>query len=80
MVCNNALMDDQLEAMFTKTDEEMQRIERRIECLIERTNHKCKRCTRFFSKEAALKQQHHCEPSIKKEKCPHYNKSVALIT
>ena len=31
-------------------------------------------CT-FFSNEAALKQ-HHCEPQIKKEKCPHFSKTI----
>ena len=35
----------------------------------------CKRCTRFFSNEAALKQLH-CEPKIKKEKCPHCSKAI----
>ena len=41
----------------------------------ERTKHKCRRCTRFFSNEAALKQ-HHCEPQIKREKCPHCSKTI----
>ena len=67
MVCNNALTDDQLEAIFTATDEEMRQTEQPMECLLERIIHKCKRCKRLFSNEAALKQ-HHCEPPIKKEK------------
>ena len=75
MGCNNTLTDDKLEAMFTATDEEMRQIEQSIECLIEGTKCKCKRCTRFFSKEAALKQ-HHCEPAVKKEKCPHCGKTI----
>ena len=75
MRCNKILTDDQLEAMFTTTDEEMRQIEQPMECLIERTKHKCRRCTRFFSNEAALKQ-HNCEPQIKKEKCPHCNKTI----
>ena len=54
------LNDDQLEAMFTATDEEMWQIEQPLECFIERTKHKCKRCTRFFWNEATLKQ-HQCE-------------------
>ena len=61
--------------MFTPADEEMQQIEQPMECLIERTNHKCKRYTRFFSNKAALKQ-HHCGPPIKKENCPHGSKTI----
>ena len=75
MGCNNSLTDYQLEAMSTATDEEMQQIEQPMECLIERTKHKCRRCTIFFSNETVLKQ-HHCEPPIKKEKCPHYCKTI----
>ena len=75
MGCNKNLTDDQLENMFIATDEEMRQIEQPVKCLIERTKHKCKRCTRFFSNEAALKQ-HHCEPQIKKEKCPHCSKTI----
>ena len=67
MHCNKNLTDDQLEATFTATDEEMRQIEQPIECLIKRTNHKRKSCTRFFSNESALKQ-HHREPRIKPEK------------
>ena len=76
--CNNALTDAQFESMFTTTNEEMQQTEQPMECLIERTNHKCKRCTRFFSNEAALKQ-HHCEPPIKKEKCPYRSKIINRV-
>ena len=61
--------------MFTTTDEEMQQIEQPMGCLIERTNHKWKRRKRFFSSKAALKQ-HHCEPPIKNEKCPHCSKTI----
>ena len=75
MGCNKNLTDDQLEAMFRVTDEEMLQTEQPVECLIERTKHKCKRCTRFFSNKAALKQ-HHCEPQIKKQKCPHCSKTI----
>ena len=46
-----------------------------MECLLERTKDKCKRCTRFFSNKAALKQ-HHCKPLIKKEKFPHCVKII----
>ena len=67
MHCNKNLTDNQLEATFTATDEEMRQIEQPIECLIKRTNHKRKSCTRFFSNESALKQ-HHCEPRIKPKK------------
>ena len=73
--CTNALTDDQLEAMFTVTDQEVREIEQLMGCLIEKTNHKCKRCTRFFSNETALKQ-HHCEPTIKNEKWSHYCKAI----
>ena len=61
--------------MFTATDEEMQQIEQPMECLIERTKHKRKRFTRFFSNDTALKL-HHCEPPIKNEKCPHCGKTI----
>ena len=61
--------------MFTATDEDMQQIEQQMECLIERTKHKCKRCSRFFSNESVLKQ-HHCELPIKKRKCPHCGKTI----
>ena len=78
--CNNTLADDQLEVMFTATDEEMRQIEQPMECLIERTKHKCKRHIRFFSNEAALKQ-HHCEPPINKRNASTVVKpSIALIT
>ena len=50
MGCNKNLTKDQLEAMFTATDEEIQKIEQSMECLMERTKHKCKSCTRFFPK------------------------------
>ena len=75
MGCNNALTDDQPEDMFTTTDEERQQTEQPIECLIEKPINQCKRCTRFFSNQAALKQ-HHCEPPFKKEKLPHCSKTI----
>ena len=78
MVCNNTLTDAQLEAMFVTTDKEMRHIKQRMECLIERTRHKCKRCTKFFSNEAGLRQ-HHCEPPIKKGKCPHCGKAINRV-
>ena len=61
--------------LLTVTNEEIQQIEQPMECLTERLKHKCKRCTRFFSNEAALKQ-HGCEPPIKKKKWPHYGKTI----
>ena len=75
MGCNKNLTDDQLEAMFIETDEEMQQTEQPMECLIERTKHKCKMCTRFFSNKTALKQ-HQCERQIEKNKCPHCSKTL----
>ena len=75
MACHNTLTDDQLEAMFTGTDEEIRQTEQTTKCLIERTKHKCKRCTKIFSNKAALKQ-HHSEPPIKKEKCPYCSKAI----
>ena len=78
MGCNKNLTDNQLEAMFTATDGEMRQIEQPMESLIEGTKHKCKRCTRFFSNDAALRQ-HHCESQIKKEKCPHCNKTINRV-
>ena len=75
MRCNKNLTNDQLKAMFTATDEEMRQTEQLMECLIERTKRNCRRCTRFFSTEAAFKQ-HNCEPQIKKEKCPYCSKII----
>ena len=75
MGCNKNLIDDQLEVMFTVTDDEMHQIEQPMECLIERTKRKCRKCTRCFSNEATLKQ-HQCEPQIKKEKCPRCSKTI----
>ena len=72
---NKNLTDDQLEAIFTATDEEMRQIAQPLECFIERSKHKCKRCTRFLSNEAVLKQ-HQRELQIKKEKCPHCSKTI----
>ena len=60
--------------MLTLTDELWQ-IQQPMECLIKRTNHNCKMCTRFFSNKATMKQ-HHCEPPIKKEKCSHCSKTI----
>ena len=75
MHCNKNLTDDQLETMFTETDEEMRQIEQAMECLIKRTNHKRKRCARVFPNKATL-NQHHCKPRIKQEKCPHFGKNI----
>ena len=75
MGCNSTLTDDPLEAMFMATDKEIRQIQQPMECLIERTQYKCKRCTRFFSNDAALKQ-HHCKSPIKKEKCSICGKTI----
>ena len=75
MDCNSTLNESQLEAMFATTDEEMRQIEQPMDCRIERTQRKYKKCARFFSKEAALKE-HQCEPPIKTEKSPHYGKAI----
>ena len=40
MGCNENLSGDQLEAMFTATDEDMRQIDQPMECFIERTKHK----------------------------------------
>ena len=48
MHCNNNLIDDQLEAMFTATDKVMRHIEQQMERLIERTKDKYKRCNQIF--------------------------------
>ena len=52
------------------------RLSKPMEYFIQRTKHKCKRCTRFFSNEAAL-NQYHCEPPIKNGKFPHYSKTIS---
>ena len=61
--------------MLATTDQETWQIEQPMACLIERAQHKCKRCTNFFSNLAALKP-HHCESPIKKEKCPDCGKAI----
>ena len=78
MGCNKNLPDEQLEDMIIVTYEEMRQIKQPIECLIERTKYKCKRCTTFFANEAELKQ-HHCEPQIKNEKCLHCSKTINRV-
>ena len=55
--------------MFTVTDE-VRQIEQPMERLIEKTNHKCKKCTRYN------KKQHHCEPPIKNKKYPYISKTI----
>ena len=71
MDCNNTLTNAELKVMLVVTEEEIQQ---QMECPIERTQHKCRKCA-TFSNEAALKQ-HHCEPLIKKEKWPHCGKAI----
>ena len=61
--------------MFTATDKEMGHIEQPMEYLIERTNYKCKKCTKFFSNDVAVKQ-HQFESRIKMEKCLHCSKTI----
>ena len=75
MVCNKNLTDDQLEAMFKATDQEMQQVEQPMEHLIEKIKQKFKRCTRFFLNKTVLKQ-HHCETQIRNKKCPHCSKTI----
>ena len=75
---NKNLTDDQLKAMFTATGEEMMHIEKPMECLTESTKHKCKRCSRFLSNKAALKQ-HHCKSQIKMGQGPHCSKTINRI-
>ena len=58
MDCNNTLVDTELGAIFPATNKEMRQIEQPMECPVERTQHKCKKCARFFSDEGALKQYH----------------------
>ena len=69
MDCNKTLTNTQFKAMFATADNEMRLIKQPMECPIDRTKHKCKKCARFFSNKAALKQ-HPFKPPIKKEKCP----------
>ena len=73
MGCNKNLTDNQLQAMFTATNEEMWELEQPIKCLTERT-----KCTRIFSNKAAL-NQHHCELQMKNEKCPHCSKTINRV-
>ena len=68
MDSNKTLTNAQFKAMFATIDDEMKQIEQLMECPIERTKRKCKKCPRFFSNEATLKH-HHFEPPMKKEKC-----------
>ena len=80
MNCNNTLTDDELEDMFPPTDKEMQKIEQPMECPIERTQHKRRKCSRFFSNQAALKQHTANLPS-KRTNAPAVAKSsIVLLT
>ena len=71
MGCNKNLTDDQFEAMFTATDEEMGRLSTQWNVWLKEPNSN----ETVFSNEAALKQ-HHCERQIKKEKSPHCRKTI----
>ena len=75
MDCNNTLTDAELKAMFAATNKVIPQIKQPMEYPIERTQHKWQKCARFFSNQAGHKQ-HHCEPSIKKEKHPHCEKPI----
>ena len=75
MGCNKNLTDNQLQAMFTATNEEMWELEQPIKCLTERT-----KCNRIFSNKAAL-NQHHCELQMKMRNAPSAVKlSIVFIT
>ena len=77
---NNTLTDAPFETMFAMADEGMQQTEQPMECPIEKIQHKCKKCARFFFNKAALKH-HHCEPPSKRRNAPTVVKpSVVLIT
>ena len=52
MGCNKDLSSDQLEAMFTASDEEMLKIEQPMECLIEKTKHKMQEVYQIFLKQS----------------------------
>ena len=77
---NNILTDAQLEVIFAATDEDMQQIKQPMECTVERTQRKCKKCVRFYSNKAALKQHHVNLPSKRKNAPIAAKPSIALIT
>ena len=51
--CNNSLTDDEFGAMFAATGKEMLEIKQPMECPIERTQYKCKKCA------SEAKRKHH---------------------
>ena len=74
MDCNNTLTDAELEAMFSKTYEEMRQIEQPMECPIEISQHKCKKWQILLQRICA--QAAPLWPPIKKYKCPHCSKVI----
>ena len=59
MDCNNILTATQLKEMFATTDKEKQQIEQPMNCLIENTQHRCKKCARLFSNKMSPLWQSH---------------------
>ena len=80
MGCNNTLTDNQLKATFTATDEEMRQTEQPMECLMERTKHKYKRCASFFSMKLRSSNTTVNLPSKKRIAPTVVKPSIALIT
>ena len=74
MDCSSTLIDSELEDMSVR---QMRRYGRWSNqwVSIERTQHKCKKCAKFFFNEAALKH-YNCESSIRKKKHPHCGKGI----
>ena len=59
MDCNNTLTATQLKEMFATTDKEKRQIEQPMNCPIEKTQHRCKKCVRFFSNKMS-----HCGKAV----------------
>ena len=64
MNCNNTLTDDELEDMFPPTDKEMQKIEQQVQEVFQ------------ILLQPSCAQAAHCEPAIKKDKCPRCSKVI----
>ena len=74
MDCSSTLTDAELEYMSVRQTRRYDRWSNQW-VSIERTQHKCKKCARFFFNEAAFKH-YNCESSIRKKKHLHCGKGI----
>ena len=79
MGCNKNLTDDQLEVMFTASDEEMLKIEQPMEYLIGKTKHKMQEVYQIFLKQSCTQAALLWTSNQKREKSPHFRKTINRI-